>query len=77
MSGKGLGCCTNAFLAELTELTRKHRIVIGGCGCCGSPFVTRIKPCEENYEYVCPYDCDLEFAPPRPEDDDPLKEMTR
>ena len=29
----------NAFLAELTELSRRHGIVIGGCGCCGSPFL--------------------------------------
>lgn len=27
------------FLAELTELTRKHGISIGGCGCCGSPWL--------------------------------------
>jgi len=26
-----------AFLTELTELTKKHGIVIHGCGCCGSP----------------------------------------
>lgn len=28
-----------AFLAELSELSVKHRIVIGGCGCCGSPWL--------------------------------------
>ncbi len=27
------------FLDELSALTRKHKIVIGGCGCCGSPFL--------------------------------------
>lgn len=29
-----------AFLDELSELSRKHRIAIGGCGCCGSPWIT-------------------------------------
>jgi len=27
------------FLDELTELTKKYQIEIGGCGCCGSPFL--------------------------------------
>jgi len=27
------------FLEELTVLTTKYQIVIGGCGCCGSPFL--------------------------------------
>ena len=27
------------FLFELAELTRKHGISIGGCGCCGSPWL--------------------------------------
>ena len=27
------------FLKELTELTNKYGIAIGGCGCCGSPWV--------------------------------------
>lgn len=27
------------FLKELTELTLKYRIVIYGCGCCGSPSI--------------------------------------
>ena len=28
------------FLDELTELTEKYQIKIGGCGCCGSPYLT-------------------------------------
>jgi hypothetical protein len=27
------------FVAELSELSRKYKIWIGGCGCCQSPFV--------------------------------------
>lgn len=27
------------FILELTELTRKYGISIGGCGCCGSPWL--------------------------------------
>jgi hypothetical protein len=27
------------FLAELAELTQKHKLVIGGCGCCYSPYL--------------------------------------
>lgn len=28
------------FLTELTKLTDKYGFQIGGCGCCGSPWVT-------------------------------------
>ena len=28
-----------AFIKELTELTIKHRMEIGGCGCCDSPYL--------------------------------------
>ena len=28
-----------AFLTELTRLTKKYGYEIGGCGCCGSPWV--------------------------------------
>jgi hypothetical protein len=30
------------FLLELRELTLKHGISIDGCGCCGSPFLSKI-----------------------------------
>jgi len=28
-----------SFILELSELTRKYGIAIGGCGCCGSPWL--------------------------------------
>lgn len=28
-----------SFIAELTELSKKHDLVIGGCGCCDSPWI--------------------------------------
>ncbi len=28
-----------AFLLALTELTKEHGVAIGGCGCCGSPWL--------------------------------------
>jgi hypothetical protein len=31
-----------AFLEELTALSKKHGLIISGCGCCGSPRVTEI-----------------------------------
>ena len=30
------------FLTELEILTRKHGIAIGGCGCCGSPWLEEL-----------------------------------
>lgn len=27
------------FLTELGELSKRYGIVIGGCGCCGSPYL--------------------------------------
>ena len=34
---------TEQFLLELTELTRKHKVRIGACGCCNSPWVTKVE----------------------------------
>lgn len=31
------------FLSELSELTNKYEIAIGGCGCCGSPYIIDFK----------------------------------
>ena len=44
-----------AFMAELTELSKKHRLIIIGCGCCGSPDI--IEPdkwyrCTDDHRYV-------------------------
>ena len=30
------------FLKDLELLTEKYKIVIGGCGCCGSPFLYKL-----------------------------------
>lgn len=32
----------DAFLADLRRITTKHQICISGCGCCGSPWLTRL-----------------------------------
>jgi len=30
------------FLEALTALSREHGIVIGGCGCCSSPWISEL-----------------------------------
>lgn len=48
---------TDVFLRELTALTQKHGLKIGGCGECGSPWVCDIKdrgPNQIEHLYYCP-----------------------
>lgn len=37
--GRGRMDKKEAFLNELSELSKKHGMFIGGCGCCDSPFI--------------------------------------
>lgn len=34
----------NAFLEELTALTKKYKIIVWGCGCCDSPCLDVVHP---------------------------------
>lgn len=48
---------TDVFLRELTALTQKHGLKIGGCGECGSPWVCDIKdrgPSQIEHLHYCP-----------------------
>ncbi len=40
------------FMEELTKISNKYGFGIWGCGCCGSPFIVKLKP---NKEYVYDY----------------------
>ena len=38
------------FLQELTAISRKYRLAVDGCGCCGSPFLVELpEDCLEEY----------------------------
>lgn len=46
------------FLYELTLLSKKYGVLIGGCGCCNSPFIEEIDDtlpyfCGSNGHYEC------------------------
>lgn len=43
------------FLKELTELTNRYEIRIGGCGCCGSPYLV------ESFDPLV-YSCDSQYS---------------
>ena len=55
-----------AFLDELTLLTKKHGIVIAGCGCCGSPFLYDLLKREERGRYEAKkHRVDVEWVVPK------------
>ena len=39
------------FLKELTALTMKHGLKIGGCGCCGSPWIQELQDGDRQMAY--------------------------
>ena len=61
------------FLKELTALTKKHKIQISGCGCCGSPSLDCIEDFKAHWpskstdieEYNYTYEDQLDFRGPR------------
>lgn len=38
------------FLKELSDLTNKYGLCIGGCGCCGSPYITDLKEEDSGFD---------------------------
>ena len=53
-----------AFLQELTELTRKHKVAIAGCGCCGSPFLDSTELLNGVYQVYGQTADNLEYVKP-------------
>lgn len=51
-----------AFLKDLRKLAIKHGIVIDGCGCCGSPYLSNAPDDAQTGFYV--YDDQVEFVHP-------------
>ena len=59
------------FLKDLGELTRKHGILISGCGCCGSPSLFETKDTGETFNYfVVRGEAELEWREPEKEKSD-------
>lgn len=56
------------FILELTELTRKYGIAIGGCGCCGSPFIYDEDDVGEQCGYVLEDRDEIGWVKPSDED---------
>jgi len=55
------------FMTGLTELTRRTGIVIGGCGCCGSPALDETKQLDPQAGYGYGYAGEVSWVSP---DDD-------
>ena len=51
------------FLTGLAELTSRHGIAIGGCGCCGSPALFEAAHPEGTYVLVGDDEEKLTFVP--------------
>ena len=45
----------DAFLVGLTKLTMETGVEIGGCGCCGSPYLNHLDRCmvSTTFGYLC------------------------
>lgn len=41
------------FLKAISDASEKYGLVIGGCGCCGSPYIEDLKREYKNYQYPC------------------------
>lgn len=39
------------FLLELEQLAKRYKIVVSGCGCCGSPWLEHIENTDGMYTY--------------------------
>lgn len=52
------------FLVGLEKLTRKTGIVIGGCGCCGSPYLYEVGITDERSGYGFGYASEVAWIDP-------------
>lgn len=57
-----------AFLKDLTALAHKHGIIIGGCGCCSSPYLQDIDASDSGsvYQWSGDGSQELWFGEPEP-----------
>ena len=44
-----LGMKEEEFLKEYEKLCRKYNLIISGCGCCDSPFITDVNDYEKSW----------------------------